>query len=164
MIRLIASGPKDYADLIGADTWRGYAVPQGGLEPEPVLRMLQGWAARLQAAQGWGSWLAVTEPGPEIEGVAEVVASLAIKDVAKDGRVEIGYGTAPARRGRGHATAAVLALVAELADRGLMQVSAQTALANPASGRVMVKAGFRRVGHRLDAEDGTLIVWARDLR
>ena len=97
MIRLIASGPKDYADLIGADTWRGYAVPPGGLEPEPVLRMLQGWAARLQAAQGWGSWLAVTELGPEMEGVAEVVASLAIKDVAKDGRVEIGYGAARAR-------------------------------------------------------------------
>ena len=155
MIRLIPCGPRDYADLIGANDWRGFAIPQGGLEPEAVLLMLQGWSARLQAAQGWGTWLAVVQD--------EVVASLAVKDVPRDGSVEIGYGTASARRGRGHATAAVQVLLAELADKGLRRVTAETGLDNPASGRVVAKAGFQQIGTRVDPEDGALIMWARDL-
>ena len=67
-MQLIASGPADYVALRGATHWRGYALPPGGLEPDAVLVMLQGWSARLVAAQGWGSWLAVRG--------GEVVASL----------------------------------------------------------------------------------------
>ena len=155
MIRLIACGPQDFADLIGAQDWRGFAIPDGGLEPEAVLVMLQGWSARLDAAQGWGTWLAVAQ--------GEVVASLAVKDVPRDGSVEVGYGTAPARRGRGHATAALGLVLAELAEKGLRRVTAETAVDNPASGRVVAKAGFQQVGSRNDPEDGALILWARDL-
>jgi RimJ/RimL family protein N-acetyltransferase len=107
---LIATGPQDYARPVGADRWRGYRVPAGGPEPEPelVVRRLEGWSAPLQASVGWGSWFVVSG--------GEVVGSCAIKAAHVGGMVEIGYGTAPARRGRGHATAAVLALMGLLAD------------------------------------------------
>lgn len=151
MIRLIASLPQDYADLTLASKWRGLTIPEGGLEPEPVLRMLQSLAQRLHDAQGWGTWLAVAG--------GEVVGSLAVKNVPFAGSVEIGYGIAPARRGRGHGTAAVKALLPLLVAKGVGQVRAETALANPASGRVLQKAGFARAGSRHDGEDGDLALW-----
>jgi RimJ/RimL family protein N-acetyltransferase len=150
-MQLIATLPADYRDLRGADQWRGYAVPPGGLEPPEVLDMLVGWSARLQAAQGWGTWVAVRQ--------GEVVASLAVKDPVAGGAVEIGYGVAPARRGLGVATAAVRALLPVLAGHGVRLVRAETAQGNPASGRVMQKVGFVRVGDRLDPEDGMLDLW-----
>ena len=150
-MQLIATLPEDYRALRDADTWRGHAVPPGGLEPPEVLDMLVGWSARLQAAQGWGTWVAVWQ--------GEVVASLAVKDPVREGAVEIGYGVAPARRGQGVATAAVRALMPVLGGHGVRLVRAETARDNPASGRVMQKAGFVRVGDRVDPEDGLLDLW-----
>ena len=153
---LIASVPADYLALIGAARWRGFAVPEGGLEPVETLQMLHHWSVRLIAAQGWGAWLAVTG--------GEVVASMAIKDPVQDGVVELGYGVAPARRGRGHATAAVALLLPVLAGRGVRLVRAETAVGHVASGRVLIKTGFPRSGGREDAEDGFLDLWERDLQ
>ena len=56
---LIPTLPEDYTALRDAVAWRGYAVPEGGLKPDEVLVMLEGWSARLLAAQGWVSWLAM---------------------------------------------------------------------------------------------------------
>ena len=150
---LIATGPADYAALRGASVWRGYAVTPGGLEPDEVLVMLQGWSARLQAAQGWGSWLAVRG--------GEVVASLAVKQPLSEGTVEIGCAVAPARRGQGFGTAAVQGLLPVLAGHGVTRVQAETEAGNIASERVLEKAGFQRTTRRLDAEDGWVQVWSR---
>ncbi len=155
MIQLVATLPQDYQAFKTAAQWQGFALPEGGLEPPEVLDMLTGWAERLHSAQGWGTWVAVSG--------AEVVGSLAVKSPAVAGVVEIGYGTAPARRGRGHAAAAVLALLPVLRAYGVTQVTAETAIDNPASGRVMQKAGFAVVGHRHDDEDGDLMMWALGL-
>ena len=152
---LLASGPEDYPLLNGA-TWRGYMLPPGGLESPEVLTMLVGWSARLQAAQGWGSWLAV-------EG-GEVVASLAIKNPATEGTVEIGYAVAPQRRGRGIATRAVMALMPVLVRHDVALVRAETAVANLASGRVLAKAGFHWHADAISDDDGPVILWQRDLR
>ena len=154
-MQLIATLPADYEAMQGAAEWRGYHIPQGGLEPFETLEMLVGWAGRLQAAQGWGSWVAVQD--------GEVVASLAIKDPARAGVVYIGYAVAPAWRGRGVATRAVGLLLPILAGHGITLVQAETALSNPASGRVMQKAGFARTGERLDPEDGPLEQWQRGI-
>ena len=91
--------------------------------------MLEGWSARLIAAQGFGHWLALAE--------GEVVASLVVKEPVSDGAVEIGYATAPARRGQGIATAAVQALLPVLRGHGVSLVRAETAKTNPASARVL---------------------------
>lgn len=153
MIKIIPTGPQDYAALRGAGVWRGYAVPEGGLEPDEVLQMLVGWSQRLNDAQGWGTWIAVSG--------GEAVVSLAVKSPPVEGSVEIGYGTAPARRGQGHATAAVLAVLHDLMERGVTRATAETSVGNPASGRVLEKAGFQQIGTRMDAEDGALVLWSR---
>jgi [ribosomal protein S5]-alanine N-acetyltransferase len=113
--------------------------------------MLAGLSARLNAAQGWGTWVGVEA------GV--VVVSIAAKAPARAGRVEIGYGVAPTCRGQGHATAAVQALLSDLHHRGLAVVTAESAASNPASGRVLTKSGFLQVGNRTDPEDGLLLMW-----
>ena len=59
-----------------------------------------------------------------------------------DGVAEIGYGLAPAGRGRGLATEAVLALVAHAFARGVRAVRAEVATGHTASERVVMRAGF----------------------
>lgn len=151
MIQLVATGPQDYAELIGTGRWRDLAIPDGGLEPAPVLSMLAALSQRLNAAQGWGTWFALAG--------GELVCSLAVKDLPAHGTVEIGYGTAPARRGRGHATDAVAALLPLLLAKGVARIRAETSVHNPASARVLEKTGFARVGARRDDEEGALDLW-----
>ncbi len=134
---------------------RGHKAPEGGVEPEETLRMLEGLARDLRAAQGWGTFLALED--------GEVVASLAVKRPVAGGVAEIGYAVAPARRGRGLGTEAVGQFCAALAERGVTMATAETAVGNAASIRVLEKVGFRRVGAREDAEDGALILWEKAL-
>ena len=96
-------------------------------------------------------------------GEGEIVASIAVMNPVQSGAVDIGYGVAPARRGRGHASRMVQALLLELAERGVETVRAETSVENPASARVLQKAGFTQTGARRDAEDGDLYLWARAL-
>lgn len=153
-MQLIASRPEDYQGL-KTGIWQGFRVPLGGLEPDETLDMLSGWSARLVTAQGWGTWLGVTAD--------EVVASLAIKQPMQDGAVEIGYAVATSWRGCGIATSAVRLLLDILQGYGAVCVTAESAADNPASGRVLAANGFQQLGHRLDPEDGTLILWCHKL-
>ena len=89
----------------------------------------------------------------------DVVASIAVKRPVTDGKVEIGYGVAPDLRGRGYATRAVLAVLTDLHHRGVKLVTAESAVANPASARVLAKAGFILTGKRPDPVDGVLNLW-----
>ena len=59
-----------------------------------------------------------------------------------EGIVEIGYGLAPAGRGRGLATEAVRALVAHAFVRGAQAVRAEVETGHTASERVVTRAGF----------------------
>lgn len=74
-----------------------------------------------------------------------------------DGAVEFGYGVVESRRGRGYATEAARALVAfALTAPGVSAVHAEVELANPASVRVLEKAGLRRLsGDGVTARYGT---------
>jgi RimJ/RimL family protein N-acetyltransferase len=81
-----------------------------------------------------------------------------------DGVVEIGYGVAPSRRERGHATRAITDLLkVAVQDRAIRRVVAETMTANLASQRVLERNGFVREGERIDPEDGEVILWRRDL-
>ncbi|NUT96889.1 MAG: GNAT family N-acetyltransferase [Saccharothrix sp.] len=75
-----------------------------------------------------------------------VVGSIGLFWPPSDGRLEIGYGVVPSRQGRGYATEATRALAAHaLTAPGVAVVHAGVEPANPASVRVLEKAGFALV-------------------
>lgn len=83
-----------------------------------------------------------------------VVGSLGLFWPPTDGEVELGYGVVPSRRGRGYAPEAARALTAHATTApGVETVFANVESANPASVRVLEKAGFVRTG--FDADKGT---------
>ena len=72
-----------------------------------------------------------------------VVGGIGLFGPPDDGRVEFGYGIVESRRGRGYATEAARALVrTALGLPGVTEVVAGVELANPASVRVLEKAGL----------------------
>ncbi|MFF5210501.1 GNAT family N-acetyltransferase [Streptosporangium sp. NPDC000396] len=74
-----------------------------------------------------------------------VVGSIGLFWPPSEGTVEIGYGVVASRRGRGYASEAARALADfALAAPGVHTVFANVELSNPASVRVLEKAGFRR--------------------
>ena len=74
------------------------------------------------------------------------VGGIGFKGQPDGGCVEIGYGLAPSARGHGYAAEAAAALLAMAADHGLSRVIADTTPENLASGRTLIRAGFRLVG------------------
>jgi RimJ/RimL family protein N-acetyltransferase len=74
------------------------------------------------------------------------------------GVVEIGYAVVASAWGRGYATEAVRALVERArAVPDVERIIGHTPLDRPASGRVLEKAGFARVGEEEDEHDGAPI-------
>src|SRR5688572_6523475 len=62
------------------------------------------------------------------------------------GQIEVGYWIAPAHWGRGYATEALSGLLALARLAGHRRIVSRHAADNPASGRVLRKAGFRATG------------------
>ena len=92
----------------------------------------------------------------------ELVGIIGLKS-DQGAEVEVGYGVAASRWGRGHASAALGELLPILGGRDVRVVKAETSVENPASQRVLERNGFARVGERIDDEDGPLIVWRREI-
>jgi ribosomal-protein-alanine N-acetyltransferase len=98
----------------------------------------------------WGTRLFVSGDPPELVGWG------GFKGPPNDGVVELGYEIAEARRGRGLATAAANAMVAEaFADDRVTTVIAHTLAERNASSRVLEKAGLTFDGEA--SEDGELV-------
>ncbi|MEU8952734.1 GNAT family N-acetyltransferase [Streptomyces sp. NPDC048518] len=82
-----------------------------------------------------------------------VVGSISLLWPPTEGAVEFGYGVVPSRRGRGYAAEAARALVAAaLALPGVTAVHADVELSNPASLRVLEKAGLHRLNDAGDPD------------
>ncbi|MFJ9852853.1 GNAT family N-acetyltransferase [Streptomyces sp. NPDC101150] len=74
-----------------------------------------------------------------------VIGSIGLFWPPNDGSLELGYGIVASRRGRGYASEAGRALVAfALTAPGVHTVYANVELSNPASVRVLEKAGLQR--------------------
>lgn len=74
-----------------------------------------------------------------------VVGSISLLWPPSDGALEVGYGIVPSRRGRGYAPEATRALVEfALSSPDVHTVYADVELSNPASVRVLEKAGLHR--------------------
>ena len=159
-MKLLAATDAHFAWMLGetpAVEPRTLKLPSGGVDDGDVLRMLRPSAAGLNARQPHGFWLITSDN--------EVVGLISYKrPPGEDGAVEIGFGVAESRRRRGHATAAVEAVVGLARSDGRVKtLTAETALPNIASQTALARAGFKRAGTRTDPEDGPLLIWHHDL-
>lgn len=92
-----------------------------------------------------------------------IIGSGCFKNSPREGTVEIGCGVAASHRGRNFATEGVELLTAEGFTRPeITAVTAETAVWNIASQKVLEKASFVRDGERNDPEDGPVITWRRE--
>ena len=154
---IVEATDDSFTALIGGVAPPGLRIPEGGVEAGEVLQMLQNLARSVRQQTTPASWMIVADG--EIVGLCSIT-----KAFPTPGTVEIGYGLGPNRRGRGHAAAAI----AELLDWArskpdIAAVTAETAVDNLPSQRVLERNGFVRVGGRIDAEDGPLICWRVDV-
>ena len=136
----------------------GLRLAPGGVDERSVIEMLQRLTARLRASNRVGSWMIVIDN--EVVGLC---SEMRVPD--SEGTVEIGFGVASSRRGRGYATRAIAELT-NIAARDILvhRLMADTAAANIASQRVLERNAFVRTGTRSDPEDGELILWHRELK
>ena len=154
-VEIVEVADADFAAMLrGAATLDGgLALPPGGVDEPAVLEHVRVMAARLRAQDYPAHWMVVA--GGEVVGLCGIK-----HPPSSAGEVEIGYGIAASRRRRGHATAAVAALLdTARGDPRVRAVLATTAVANTASQRVLAKNGFERIGRSHDPGDGELIVW-----
>lgn len=119
---------------------------------EPVVRMLSRvpWPYREEHAREWIEAprdpylpsLLITLPGERgrIAGVCGLHED--------EGEIAVGYWLEPESWGRGYATEALRGVVALAHLAGHRRLVSRHALDNPASGRVLRKAGFRPTGRR----------------
>ena len=99
----------------------------------------------------WGTRFFVAGDPPELVGWG------GFKGPPRDGVVELGYEIAENRQGRGLATAATRAMLAEaFADEEVSLVIAHTLAERNASSRVLEKAGFVYDG---EAREGSDVIW-----
>lgn len=149
---IIETTAADYAALLANLGPRGLALADTPIAPPEILRMLADVATHVGAAFPLASWLIVEAD--------TIVGLCSITRPPRDGSVDIGYGIAPCHQRRGIATRAVGAVLvwARQAPQ-VTAITAETAIGNIASHRVLERNGFVRVGERMDAEDGPLIGW-----
>jgi len=151
---LIEATDDHFAALIAGEAPDGLAVAEGGVETPEVLAMLRGLSAEVGESFEPNAWL-IVEDG-EVAGLTSLVRTPYVGDT-----VMIGYGVAASRRGRGIATRAVTDLLAwARSDHRVSTVTAETAIDNLASQRVLEANGFTRSGEREDEDDGPLFCWS----
>ena len=129
-------------------------------------------ADRAQLSADWLALLhASTSADPWTHGFSlvlldsdTVVGSAGFKGPPADGVVEIAYGLSPEYEGKGYATEAAAALTAYAFDSGEVRVvRAHTLPESNASGRVLTKCGFRRIGEVIEPEDGLVWRWEKEV-
>lgn len=137
-------GDEALAEALGVEVVPGWATFTEALRPA------RGALVDRPDGTRWGTRLFVTGEPPELVGWG------GFKGPPKEGIVELGYAIAPDRRGRGLATAATEAMVAEaFDDPEVSAVIAHTLPERNASNRVLEKVGFHLDGEA--AQEGELV-------
>jgi RimJ/RimL family protein N-acetyltransferase len=130
--------------------------PDSALAPLEVLHQLAELAACIEPAFVPAAWLILDDGQP--------VGLCSATRIPVDGELNIGYGIAPNRQGRGITTRAIGDLVRWCAHDGrLRRLTAETAPDNIASQRVLARNGFLQVGHGMDADAGPVLCWVLEL-
>jgi RimJ/RimL family protein N-acetyltransferase len=160
MIRLLAIAPDELKRVRSAgrmDECRGFAAAEPDILPGVII---EDAFSRFEAGEEW-SWCAPRLFIEEERGL--IVGAGSFRHAPRDGNVEIGYGVAASCAGRGLASQGAAMMIAEAFGRSEVEaVTAETAVANRASERVLEKNGFRRTGSRVDPEDGPVSQWRLD--
>lgn len=155
-LMLVPAVDADLAWMLGeANAPDGLTLPPGGVDTPQTLK----WVRRTLPALGpHGAWMLVDD--------GEVVALCSyIAPPTPRGEVEIGYGVAPERRGSGYGSQiSKLLLEAARGDPRVRALTAETALGNIASQRMLVGNGFFKTGRGWDDEEGETIRWRLELR
>ena len=141
---VLLTAPETFLQRFGLTLVPGYLA-----FPEALPHTLQ--ALKNGADPAWSSHLIVA--GREVVGFGGFTGP------PRDDAVEIGYSVAPARQGRGHATAAIRAWVQGARRAGVGRVVAHTLPGENPSVRVLRRVGFRRDGEATDADVGTVWRW-----
>lgn len=128
---------------------------QGAMPPAFVARRSLAFAAAGHALPWSTTFLIVNDED------CRIVGACGFKTIPEEGRVEVGYGVAPAARRKGAATAALAVLLRKGFEAGATELLAEIAPTNEASIRAVQKAGFEEVGARTDADGEYVVQWAR---
>ena len=134
----------------------GYAVEDGYIEYPDVLADSLQLALEFPEHRQW--WLPYLMIHPVDHALVGACGYRGPPD--EQGFVEIGYGIAPAYRGRGLVSEAALALAGHaFHGTAVTGVRAHTLPETSASTRILTKCGFIHTGDFDDPEDGTLWRW-----
>jgi RimJ/RimL family protein N-acetyltransferase len=145
-IEALIAGDDVFAAEFGLEVVPGY-LPF----PEALERTLTSLAEGLDP--NWSSHLIIEPDAGELVGFG------GFKGPPVDGEVEIGYGVAPAREGRGIATAAARWLTETAFARGVEVVVAHTLAEMSASTTVLQRCGMTKVRELVDPDDGPIWRW-----
>jgi len=150
---IIEATATDFAALLAGKAPRNlFLVNDSELAPPEILAMLAGLAATIRTDFEPAAWMLVE--------ASEIVGLCSLVRAPEQGELNIGYGVAPTRQGRGIAGRAIGEILHWARhDPRVDLVTAETAIGNLASQRVLERNGFVRCGERHDAEDGQLICW-----
>ena len=129
-------------DVAVENDWAGF--------PEVVPFLVS--AAHSAAPPEWGPHLVFDEDGT-------LVGNAGWKGEPVDGVAELGYSVAPARQGRGIATAAVFELLARARAAGLAEAIAHTLPERSPSTSVLARCGFTKTDEVVDPDDGPVWRW-----
>ncbi len=157
-LRLLPATAEHFASMIAGETLTdGTMLAATPVATPEVLAMLAGLAQTIAEQFTPAAWLMIADH--------TVVGLLSITALVESDVAQIGYGVAPGSQGRGHAGAAVAALLAWARDDGrLSAIVAETSIHNLASQHVLERNGFAGTGERLDEEDGRLVCWRVEIQ
>jgi ribosomal-protein-alanine N-acetyltransferase len=131
------------------------------MTPAEKAELSADWLAQLHASTSADPW--IHGFSLLLRDTDTVVGKAGFKGPPADGVVEIAYGLSPEYQGKGYATEAVEALTAYAFESGKVRVvRAHTLPESNASGRVLTKCGFRRIGEVNDPEDGLVWRWEKE--
>jgi RimJ/RimL family protein N-acetyltransferase len=145
-IEALIAGDDVFAAEFGLNVVAGYIA-----FPEALEYTRKGLAEGLDP--NWSSHLIIDPDAGELVGLG------GFKGRPVAGEVEIGYGVAPEREGRGHATAAARWLTDTAFARGVEVVVAHTLAELNASTTVLQRCGMTKVGELVDPDDGPIWRW-----
>ncbi|MCC7261615.1 MAG: GNAT family N-acetyltransferase [Candidatus Latescibacteria bacterium] len=132
---------SEFARLLGA------SVPENW-PPESLLDALPLFLAGLETGPdrvGWFSWYGLAAGNDA--GSRMLVSSGGFSGLPHEGTVELWYSVLPQFQGMGYATEMVIGLTTwAMGQSGVRRVVAETEWENPASVRVLSKAGFTASG------------------